>query len=84
MNEEIERLADLEHQQWIVWMTWMLSVSKNEDGSITVPAHLVERWTRQMNTPYAELSEKEKDSDREWAYKVLAVFDYGEDRTTED
>lgn len=29
------------------------------------------RWRRQIDTPYGELSEKEKDSDREWADKVL-------------
>jgi hypothetical protein len=34
----------------------------------------LDRWTRQMNTPYADLSEKEKDSDREWADKVLEIF----------
>lgn len=31
------------------------------------------RWLRQVNTPYADLSEKEKDSDREWADKVLEI-----------
>ena len=35
---------------------------------------LIERWRRQMNTPYAELSEKEKDSDREWAKKLIDLL----------
>lgn len=34
----------------------------------------LKRWKRQMNTPYSELSEKEKDSDREWAKKILKLF----------
>ena len=29
------------------------------------------RWEKQIATPFSELSEKEKDSDREWADKVL-------------
>ena len=33
------------------------------------------RWKRQINTPYADLSEKEKASDREWAEKVLAALE---------
>jgi len=33
-------------------------------GSITIPKSLVERWERQIATPYEDLSNKEKDSDR--------------------
>jgi len=33
------------------------------------------RWKRQINTPYEALSEAEKDSDREWADKVLAALE---------
>ena len=33
------------------------------------------RWKRQINTPYADLSESEKNSDREWADKVLAALE---------
>lgn len=29
------------------------------------------RWRKQIDTPYADLSEMEKDSDRQWADKVL-------------
>ncbi len=36
--------------------------------------HHVERWLRQMDTPYAELSEIEKESDRKEADRVLAVM----------
>jgi hypothetical protein len=44
------------------------------DGSLTLPKWAVERWTRQMNTSYENLSEKEKTSDRIEADKFLAVF----------
>lgn len=39
-------------------------------GKATVCYH---RWREQIATPYAQLSEPEKDSDREWAHKVMAI-----------
>lgn len=61
-----EQLAALEHRRWAHWQKWMHSVCiRNEDGSLTIPAVLVERWERQIATPYEALSEREKDSDRE-------------------
>ncbi len=33
----------------------------------------LDRWTRQIETPYADLSEQEKDSDRWWADKALEI-----------
>lgn len=70
-----EDLANLSHDQWSHWMKYMFSKSvENEDGSITIPKELVERWTRQMNTEYANLNESEQDSDRNEANKFLEVF----------
>jgi len=59
-----EQLADLEHEQWAHWTRYMLDNLTPEN---------IARWRRQCDTPYADLSEKEKDSDREWADKVLAL-----------
>ena len=74
-SEIREQLADVQHDIWAHWMRYLFyKCVKNDDGSATIPAPLVERWQRQMNTPYAELSEREKDSDREQADKVLAVL----------
>ncbi len=57
-------LAELEHQQWAHWTKYMLDNLTPEN---------IERWNKQIETPYVELSEKEKDSDREWAEKVLRI-----------
>lgn len=47
---------------------------QNGDGSVTIPADKVKHWQRQMNTPYSGLSEREKESDREQADKVLRAI----------
>jgi hypothetical protein len=70
-----ETLAELCHNQWSGWVQYMFSKGTfNEDGSWTMPAWAVERWKRQMETPYAELSKSEQDSDRNEADKFLSVF----------
>ena len=75
MSEIREQLAGLEHEQWVGWMNYLFEKSiEREDGSVTIPAELVERWKRQINTPYANLSDSEKESDREIADKVLRII----------
>ena len=70
-----ERLAENQHEIWVHWMEYLFSVSiQNNDGSYTIPIHKVNRWRRQMITPYGELSEQEKESDREQADKIFAVL----------
>jgi hypothetical protein len=55
-------IARLEFQQW---KGWMLYASQNlTDDNIS-------RWTRQIETDYADLSEEEKDKDREYARLIL-------------
>jgi hypothetical protein len=61
-----ELLAALEHERWSRWQRWMHDQCvRNEDGSLTIPAFLVERWERQIAAPYEQLTEREKDADRE-------------------
>ena len=71
-----EAISDQAHESWSGWMAYMFSKSiKNSDGSVTLPVDLVLRWERQMLTPYSNLTEKEKDSDREQADKYLEILD---------
>lgn len=63
--ELIEVLAAIEHERWSKWQRYLHDkCGKQEDGSIVIPAELVSRWERQIETPYAELSDMEKSSDR--------------------
>jgi hypothetical protein len=39
-----------------------------------MPAELVVRWERQIATPYADLSDVEKESDREQVREYLPVI----------
>jgi len=77
-----EKLANLCHDQWAHWMRYLFSKGTfNDDGTWTMPAPMVERWQRQMNTPFSELSCPKRDSDRKEADKFLDVFnEFGKDQ----
>ena len=69
-----EALADYAHRAWSGWMEYMFSKGESgADGSWIMPAWAVERWRRQVATPYAELSEQEKMSDRKEAAEMIAI-----------
>lgn len=74
MEERREALAEYAHDAWSGWMKHMFRFGTlNDDGTWTMRAKSVERWQRQMSTPYAELPESEKMSDRAEADKILAI-----------
>ncbi|WP_177209077.1 hypothetical protein [Natronobacterium haloterrestre] len=58
-----ERLAALEHRQWMEWSQHLAAEEDLSDDRL-------KRW-ESLWIPYAELSEEMKDHDREWADKVL-------------
>lgn len=65
----IEHFANLEHERWSKWQKYLHSKmfkSFDYDGIETfqLPKDLIIHWERQINTPYADLSEQEKQSDR--------------------
>ncbi|MGW1362930.1 hypothetical protein ACWCQP_36675 [Streptomyces chartreusis] len=71
----IESLASVEHERWAHWQRYLHSrCVRDHDGSLKIPAELVQRWESQMNTPYSELSEKEKESDREQVRRYLPII----------
>lgn len=70
----LETLAATEHERWSHWQRYMHSKgTPQKDGSMLIPAELVQRWEQQMTTPYSELSDAEKDSDRDQVRKYLAI-----------
>ena len=61
----METLAAAQHDIWSHWMRRMWKVCPRlPSGGRQIPPALVERWTRQESTPYAELSPEEQESDR--------------------
>lgn len=77
MNNLKEEIADLCHDQWSGWMKYLFSKchpSKSEKGALVIPEWAVKRWKRQTETPYKDLSEEEKDSDRTEADKFLLAL----------
>ncbi len=71
----VETVAAVEHERWSHWQRYLhAQCTVLDDGSLLIPADLAARWARQMHTPFAELSEDEKDSDREQAHEYLAAL----------
>ncbi len=85
-EELVEKLAALEHKQWAHWTEYMIGAIERElrlliRDSIVHPNFVkkgwltcLSEWKRQIKTKYKDLSGGEKESDREWARKVLAVL----------
>jgi len=66
----MEILADIEHERWAGWMRYLFSKCEGN----TIPDWGMEHWNRQANTPYTNLTEKEKESDREEVRKTLTAI----------
>ena len=68
-----EKLAEIEHQRWADWQKWCHKVLRENCPSPELEK-ILERWDRQINTPYFKLAEKEKDSDREQVDRYLPLL----------
>jgi hypothetical protein len=65
--ELLERLADLEHQQWSHW-------EKYRDGRLNTCVDFsgqLANWRRLREKSYQDLTDKEKESDRKLARKII-------------
>ena len=78
MSDLREQLAELSHEQWSGWMEYLFSLTAPELQAgrrcEVIPPDLVERWKRQMKTPYTQLPENEKESDRKEADKAIRLL----------
>lgn len=71
----VEELASIEHERWAHWQQYVHGKgTRQPDGSLLLPAELVNRWEAQIATPYANLSEGEKQSDREQVHRYLPLI----------
>lgn len=78
-----ENLAAYAHESWSGWMKYLFNKGMFEphytNGKFEqvwiMPTWAIERWQRQMNTPYADLPDHEKESDRLEADRMIEVWD---------
>lgn len=74
-SDLFERLAAIEHQRWAHWQRYLHDKAvRQADGGLLLPAELVARWERLIETPYADLSEPEKNSDRDQVLHYWALI----------
>lgn len=66
LDEKIEKLAELEHEQWWKWAKTLMEKE-------TLSKERIERWHKYM-VDYKDLPEDVKEYDRIWARKVLATL----------
>lgn len=69
-EELLEKLAELEHEQWIEWSKELACKEALSKGRL-------ERWQKYWHK-YTLLSEPSKEHDRKWARKVLAILEQRE------
>ena len=72
---QLEALADLMHQLWSGWFSWMHE-HYHDSGR-------VETWLKQAATPYALLSPEDQEKDRREARRVLALLATAQPRKRE-
>lgn len=71
----VEELAAIEHARWAHWQRYVhAKAERGPDGSLVLPACLVRQWDTQIATPYADLSESEKISDRQQVRRYLPLI----------
>ena len=71
-----ENIAAVQHEIWSHWMRYLFSQCQKtiDGGNMIIPSSSVNRWKRQMETDYNDLTKKEQRSDLEQADKVLSVL----------
>ena len=77
----VDQLAAIEHERWAHWQRYMHGkASRRDDGALVIPAELVARWEKQIETPYANLSTDEQESDKKQVERYLPIIEEALDR----
>jgi hypothetical protein len=76
LESVVELLAAIEHERWSHWQKYLHGKCiRGDNGSLIIPADLAYRWAQQSATRYADLSDEEKESDREQVRGYLPVIE---------
>lgn len=74
-DDLLEELAASEHERWSHWQRYLHDQCvPGPDGSLVIPGDKARRWSTQMSTPYSELSDEERESDREQVRRYLPII----------
>ena len=69
----IEQLAEIEHQRWASWQEWCHKVIRiNNPSKETLK--VLERWDKQIATPYKDLLREEQLSDIEQVMRYYPII----------
>ena len=74
-SDLFEKLAEIEHQRWSDWQKWCHQVLRENCPSLELE-RVLEKWDKQIATSYADLTEKEKDSDRKQVMRYWHFVSY--------
>lgn len=75
-----EALANIEHQRWADWQKWCHKILRENCPSSELEKVLekvlekLEKWDKQIKTSYKDLTEKEKNGDREQVDRYLLLL----------
>ena len=70
----IEKLAEIEHIRWSDWQKYCHQVLRKNLIDNPLLEAVLSRWDKQIATPYSELSETEKQSDRNEVERYLPII----------
>ena len=78
-SEIMNKLGSAQHEIWSNWMKFLFTQGYNlEDGTFKIKRDKVERWKRQMKTPFDELSKEEQETDvqvvKDHLNEVMVLF----------
>jgi len=76
----MEKLAEIEHNRWADWQAYIMNTSfkKEKEGNgllyLSIPVEWWDNWDKQIITPYKQLSEEDKEKDREQVMRYLNLI----------
>ena len=75
-KETLEQLATIEHQRWANWQKYVHSkLVPYTYGNKVMECSDFEHWQKEIDTPYDELTEAQKQSDRDEVMRYWPVVE---------